>query len=58
MPGRPRRLTQPHALTFLVETEAYERLVEMLEAYRQEQPRVQMSDLMRQIIGAGLASRG
>jgi hypothetical protein len=36
-------------MTFQVDAAAYERPVELLEAYRRDQPRAQMSDLMRHI---------
>jgi hypothetical protein len=54
MAGRPRFLSQPRGLTFQIEAETYGRLVEMLEAYRQQQPRAQMSDLMRHIISKAI----
>jgi hypothetical protein len=40
----------PRGLTFQIEAADYARPVELLEAYRREQPRAQMSDLMRHII--------
>lgn len=51
---RPRFLTQPRAMVFQVDAVVYGRLVEMLEAYRRKQPRAQMSDLMRHIIGKAI----
>lgn len=54
MPGRPRFLTRPRGVSFQIEASDYECLVEMLDKYRQKQPRAQMSDLLRQIIGAAI----
>ena len=54
MSGRPRFLTRPRGLSFQIEASDYERLVEMLDEYRQKQPRAQMSDLLRHIVGAAI----
>jgi hypothetical protein len=55
--GRPRLLSQPRGLTFQIEAAVYARLVEMLTDYRRKQPRAQMSDLMRHIIGKAIKRR-
>jgi hypothetical protein len=54
MLGRPRFLTSPRGLTFQIEAADYERRVEMLDEYRQKQPRAQMSDRLRQVIDAAI----
>jgi hypothetical protein len=41
-------------MVFQVDAAVYERLVELLTAYRRKQPRAQMSDLMRHIIGKAI----
>ena len=53
-PGRPRFLRQPRGMAFQIEAADYACLLQMLDEYRHEHPRAQMSDLLRQIIGRAI----
>jgi hypothetical protein len=56
MPGR-RILTNPKALVFQVDAAVYDRLLELLADYREEEPRAQMAGLLRAIIGKAIEGK-